>query len=204
MRNDRRSVATELLSTAIVASALGRKWCRTVVVNSNHDRHLERYLKEIDWREDAENAELILQLTARCLRAIRLDDRAFNLVEYALKEGAPAGLVTALESLDFLAEDQSDVILKQVDGGIECGLHGDRGANGSRGTPQGIARMGRRINMADKHTAEIVDLVYVAGVSGQLDMGYNKGPSSWTQAHIVTYNNGCRAIVSVWKGRWRA
>jgi DNA-binding protein Fis len=200
MRNDRRSVANELMSTGQVAAALQRKWCRTVVVNSNHDRHLERYLKEIDWREDSENAELVLRLTERCLRAIRLDDKAFNLVEFALKEGC----ALPLDGLDFLHEDESDVILRQIDGGIECGMHGDRGANGSKGTAAGIARMGRKINMADKHSVEIVDLVYVAGVSGQLDMGYNKGPSSWTQAHIVTYNNGCRAIVSVWKGKWRA
>lgn len=200
MRNDRRSVARELMSTGQVASELQRKWCRTVVVNSNHDRHLERYLKEIDWREDAENAELILRLTERVLRSIRLDERSFNLVEYALKEGC----ALPLDGLDFLLEDQSDVILRQIDGGIECSIHGDRGANGAKGTASGIARMGRRINMADKHSAEIVDLVYVAGVSGMLDMGYNKGPSSWTHAHIVTYNNGCRAIVSVWKGRWRA
>lgn len=200
MRNDRRSVARELMSTGQVASALIRKWCRTVVVNSNHDRHLERYLKEIDWRDDAENAELVLRLTERCLRAIRLDDRSFNLVEYAIKQGCALNL----DGIDWLAEDESDVILKQLDGGIECGLHGDRGVNGSRGTPSGLAKMGRKVNMADKHSAEIVDLVYVAGVSGLLDMGYNKGPSSWTHAHIVTYNNGCRAIVSVWKGRWRA
>jgi hypothetical protein len=68
----------------------------------------------------------------------------------------------------------------------------------------GIAKAARKINMADKHTAEIVDHVYVAGVSGKLDMRYNKGLSSWTHAHIVTYNNGCRTIVSVYDGRWRA
>ncbi len=198
-RSDRRSIATELLVTGQVAHELQRPWVDTVAVNSNHDRHLERDLKETDWRDDPENAELILSLTARCLRAIRLDERGFNLVEYALKQASPLDL----SGITFLGEDQSDVILKQIDGGIECGLHGDRGANGSRGTPSGIAKMGRRINMADKHSAEIIDLVYVAGCC-QLDMGYNKGPSSWTIAHIVTYNNGCRAIVSVWKGKWKA
>ena len=127
----------EAISIGQVASELQRKWCRTVVVNSNHDRHLERYLKEIDWREDAENAELILRLTERVLRSIRLDERSFNLVEYALKEGC----ALPLDGLDFLLEDQSDVILRQIDGGIECSIHGDRGANGAKGTASGIARM---------------------------------------------------------------
>lgn len=109
-----------------------------------------------------------------------------------------------LDGLVFLKEDQSDVILRPIDGGIECGLHGDRGANGAKGTPAGIAKAGRRTNMADKHSVGIVDLVYVAGLSGELDQGYNKGLSSWTHGHTVTYNNACRTIVSVWKGKWRA
>jgi hypothetical protein len=199
MRNDRRSVARELRCTAQVAAELQRPWCRTVAVNSNHDRHLQRYLCEVDWRDDAENAELICALTAAHLRAIRLDDKAFNIIEHAIREHTPIPL-----DLEFLKEDASDVILRNIDGGIECGLHGDRGANGAKGTPLGISKAGRKINMADKHTAEIVDTVYVAGVSGALDMGYNKGLSSWTHAHIVTYNNGTRTIVSVYDGKWKA
>lgn len=199
-RNDRRSMSGELRCTAQVAASMQRDWCRTVAVNSNHDRHLGRALCEIDWREDPENAEVILSLTSRVLRALRTDDATYNLIEDAIREFAPI----PLDKMEFLKEDQSDVILRHLDGGIECGLHGDRGANGARGTPMGIAKAARKINMADKHTAEIVDHVYVAGVSGKLDMRYNKGLSSWTHAHIVTYNNGCRAIVSVYDGRWRA
>jgi hypothetical protein len=199
-RNDRRSMSSELRCTAQVAAALQREWCRTVAVNSNHDRHLGRALCEIDWRTDPENAEILLTLTGRVLRALRTDDGGYNLIEDAIREFAPL----PLDKMEFLKEDQSDVILRHLDGGIECGLHGDRGANGARGTPMGIAKAARKINMADKHAAEIVDHVYVAGVSGKLDMRYNKGLSSWTHAHIVTYNNGCRTIVSVYDGRWRA
>jgi hypothetical protein len=48
-----------------------------------------------------------------------------------------------------------------------------------------------------------MDGAYGAGVTGKLDMKYNKGPSSWSHSHIVTYPNGMRAIVTMWDGRWR-
>ena len=54
------------------------------------------------------------------------------------------------------------------------------------------------------HTAGIIDGVYTAGVSGKLDMEYNKGPSSWSHSHVVTYPNGKRAIITVKNGKWKA
>jgi hypothetical protein len=49
--------------------------------------------------------------------------------------------------------------------------------------------------MAHTHTPTIHQGVYVAGVLGKLDMGYNIGPSSWAQASILTYTNGKRTMV---------
>lgn len=198
--NDRASIGTELRTTAQVAGTMQRPWCRLVVVNSNHDRHLEIALKTIDWRDDPENAETLLHLLSKQLKAIRTQDASFYLVEEALREFSPV----ALPHVEFLREDQSDVILRNVEGGIECGVHGDRGMNGARGTPGGIARGTRKTNMADKHSIEIIDNNYVAGVSGRLNMGYNKGMSSWTHGNILTYPNACRTIVSVYAGQWRA
>lgn len=198
---DHSSVMTELVTTAKVAVEISRPWCETVVVNANHDRHLDRMLQEVDWRDDPENAEVILDLTKAVLRSIREKDASFYLVEFAMRH---VGLDETKHRIRFLREDESDIILPEQDGGIEAGLHGDRGVNGAKGTASGIARMGRKVNMADKHSAERVDLVCVAGTSGLLDAGFNKGPSSWTHSHTVTYPNGCRTIIGVWRGKWRA
>jgi hypothetical protein len=36
-------------------------------------------------------------------------------------------------------------------------------------------------------------------------MGYNKGPSSWSHSHVITYPNGKRSIITLQKnGNWRA
>ena len=54
------------------------------------------------------------------------------------------------------------------------------------------------------HQAGIYDGVYTAVTSSVLDLGYNRGPSSWSHSHIVTYANGKRAIITIWNGKWRA
>jgi hypothetical protein len=179
---------------------IARPWCNTVVVDSNHDRHLIRWLKEMDWREDPANAVMLLKLNLFVLENIR-DDKPFKLVEHALRLGLTTQVPHAVR---FLAEDESDVILPNIDGGIEGGLHGDRGANGSKGTINGIGNLDRKVNGADKHVAAIRNHAFFAGTAAKLDMGFNKGLSSWTQAHTITYVNGTRAIYSIWKGDWRA
>jgi hypothetical protein len=83
-------------------------------------------------------------------------------------------------------------------------MHGHLGPNGSRGTPQNLNKVGRRANTGHTHSAGIWNGLYVAGTSSTLDFGYNKGPSSWTHSHIVTYPNGKRTIITVYAGKWRA
>ena len=88
--------------------------------------------------------------------------------------------------------------------GIECGMRGHRGPNGSRGNPNSLRNLGRKCNIGHSHTAAILDGIYVAGISCGMDLGYNKGPSSWSQSHIVTYPNAKRAIITMKSGKWRA
>jgi len=64
--------------------------------------------------------------------------------------------------------------------------------------------MGRKAIVGHTHQAGIHDGIYTAGVSGSLDMDYNRGPSSWSHSHVLTYPNGKRAIVTMWRDKWRA
>jgi len=60
------------------------------------------------------------------------------------------------------------------------------------------------VNTGHTHSTGIIDGVYTAGVHGKLDMDYNKGPSSWSHSHVITYPNGKRAIITIKDGKWRA
>jgi hypothetical protein len=104
----------------------------------------------------------------------------------------------------FMDEDQSYVICEDANGGIECGMHGHLGPNGARGGAAAFAKMGRRANVGHTHQAGIYDGIYTAGTSSNLNMGYNRGPSSWSHSHVVTYPNGKRAIYTLWRGKWKA
>jgi hypothetical protein len=185
-----------------------RPWCETYVVNSNHDRHLDIFLKEVDWRDDPVNARLILALNLKVIdEIIAGTDNKFLMTEYALRlarHHASTDAAAKENHVRFLLEDESHVILPDIEGGIESGLHGDRGANGAKGTISGIARLDRKVNGADKHTVAIMNHAFFNGTTGKLKQGWNHGLSSWTHAHTVTYPNGTRAILSIWKGKWRA
>ena len=184
------------------------KYGYVVVVESNHDQAYQRWLKEADIRTDPANAEFFHRSNAKIHAAIRegLSPADFSVYEWALREKAP------LKNVIFLREDDSFVIcndakaeeLGRTIGGIECGIHGHRGPNGARGNSKQFKQIGRKVNLGHSHSAAIIDGVYVAGVSGRLDMDYNKGPSTWSHSHIVTYENGKRTIITMKDGKWRA
>lgn len=171
-----------------------RPWCKTVVVDSNHDNALTRWLREADWKLDPVNAIFWLETQLSLLRAIKCADANFHLLEKVLQD---MGLS---RNVKFLRDDESYVIA----GEIECGMHGHLGVDGARGSPLGLSRMGRKANTGHTHKAQILDGVYVAGTSSLLRLNYNKGPSSWSHSHVVTYSNGKRAILTIWEGGWRA
>lgn len=191
------SVEQELADAANFLTLAHRDWCKTVVVNSNHDNDFGRWLREADYREDPLNAEFFLEAQWMMYKSIRLGTD-HHPIEWALRRA------NCPDDVQFLSEDESFVICKRYNGGIECGMHGHLGPNGSRASPLGLSKLGRAATTAHTHTACIIDDLYVAGITGELNQGYNDGPSSWSQSHVLTYQNARRAIVTLWDGKWRA
>ena len=186
------SLAAKFLKT------IGRKSTKTIVVDSNHDLAYKKWLKEADIHYDPANARFFHESNAELYRNIETGKIKFNIFEWVLRAKQK------LQNTTFLQEDDSFVICEKTGGGIECGMHGHLGPNGSRGTPGSLRKIGRKVNSGHTHSATIIDGVYAAGVSAKLDMGYNKGPSSWSHSHIVTYPNGKRTMITIKDGKWRA
>jgi hypothetical protein len=166
----------------------------SVVIQSNHDNALLRWLKYSDYREDPENALFFLHTQASYYRQMSEGVEDPKIFQQVLQNFT----MDSLADVIFVNEDDSYLVA----GNIECGMHGHLGANGSRGGAQQFSKFGRKSNTGHSHSATIIDGAYVAGVSGKLCMGYNKGPSSWSHSHIVTYQNGARTIVTMMNGRW--
>lgn len=192
------SVEQEVKITAAALHQVARKFCKTVVVDSNHDNHLERWLREGDHKTDPVNARFYLQAQRAKYDAIAMRNKSFHLLEWALRWNSCPPTVR------FLRQDESFIVAPGHGGGVECGMHGDLGPNGARGAIRNIAKLGRKANIGHSHSAGIHDGIYQAGTSSRLRLEYTKGPSSWSHSHIVTYQNGKRCIVTMYAKKWRA
>jgi hypothetical protein len=201
----RESVLDEVKDAAAFLQALqgAAPSSRIMVVESNHDLALERYIREGRYRLDGINIRIGLQLEDAYLAwreqvasCIDMEQSApsFSLLEYAIRQVAG----NSVANVGWIHDGYSFVL-----NGIELGHHGFRGANGARGSVNGFANMGRKMSIGDKHSPEILDGVYVSGVLN-LRMGYNKGPSGWAVTHTVQYKNGKRTLVTLQNGKFRA
>lgn len=190
------AVETEVTVTAKCLSTYAdTPGIHTVVVDSNHDNWLARWLREHDYRLDPRNAMFFLEAQLETYRQLEGRNENFHLIEWAMQK---AGVKS---SVQFLRVDQSFTICNKR---IECGMHGHLGPDGARGTPGNLNKVGRRANTAHTHSAGIFNGLYVAGTSSKLIWDYAKGPSSWSHSHVLTYPNGMRTIVTMYGGRWRA
>lgn len=185
------SVEGEVETCAGFLREAAREWCDSVVIPSNHDRHLDRWLTDEDPRKDLKNMRYHLHLNGVVLAGLEAG-KPVNVLEAALREkGVP-------DSVRFLPDDESLVLA-----GIEQGLHGDRGPGGSKGSTRGLARLGRPVTKGHDHTAAIRERVYSIGACS-LRFAYMHGPSAHSVSHVVTFRNGARQVITMWKGRWRA
>lgn len=191
----RDKVLDDLIDTGRVLEQMEREFSQTVIVESNHDLALARWLDDskANIQQDPANGELYYSLNAAIYRAIKDGDDTFNVLDYALRQVAGCDFAAI-----FLQTDESFRIA-----GIECGAHGHNGINGARGNPKGFRKLGK-MNTGHTHTASIYGGIYTAGVAGSLDMGYNIGASSWSQTHLITYENGQRTLIDFKDGAFFA
>jgi hypothetical protein len=172
-------------------------WTTSAVVASNHSDALQRWLRETDPRSDPVNLPAWCELNLEIYRRIEAGDAHFDIFPWALRRHDPLGDIV------FVPRNGSYLVCQQH-GGIECGLHGDEGPNGARGSAMNLNRVAVRINIGHSHSAMIVDGVYQAGLCGTMDQGYNSGPSSWSHSQIVTYPSSKRTLITIIDGKWRA
>lgn len=192
------SVEDEMEMVADFLLWSSRTFCKTVVVASNHDDAFRKWLRDADYRKDPVNAIYFLQAQLAYYHALKNGEADFHLLRWAMLHKGVG------KSIQFLKVDESFIIADNgKGGGIECGMHGHIGPNGSRGNAKALSKVGRKANIGHSHQAEIHDGLYVAGVTGKLDMVYNVGPSSWSQSHIITYLTGKRSIITFSGNKWK-
>ena len=181
---DELKVFAEMLETL---NPMARK--SVVVVKSNHDDFLERYLRSGKYVEDPQNHYISLKLAQ------------------ALLEGVDP-LQYAVESLIGFDEDMKIRWLARAEdfkiARIQLGAHGDKGPNGSKGNLASMEASYGQCITGHSHTAEILRGAWSVGTSSFLKLSYNKDcPSSWMNTSCILWPNGQRQLINSIAGSYR-
>ena len=150
-----------------------------VIVRSNHDDFVDRWLKNEDWKKQPtfKNAPLYMDLSARLLRQYATGDEVIGVIPELIKERFPK-FKTLGRSASYRVKDW------------ELGQHGDIGSNGSRGSLLQFRKLNTKIVVGHYHSPGRKDGALAVGTTTRLRVGYNNGPSTWLQSHVIIHNDG--------------
>jgi hypothetical protein len=196
-RAGRDSVLAELKLTFDYLARRSPSFAQNVIVASNHHEHLERWLRELDWRDDPENAELYLELATALVKQSYVGKKGVTYPDPFKLLGSkmlPRGI---LERTQFLSRQDSFRLL-----GVEFAFHGDEGADGARGSPQAFKRIGRKTVTGHSHRPGISEGNMSLGMGALRARDYERGLSSHLHADAVLYQNGKRCLYFYIHGRY--
>lgn len=166
-----------------------------VIVPSNHDDMLSRWVRREDWKQmSPENADFYLELAREMRRGSQMTKRG---VEYP----DPFSLLlrACTDPARVIVLDRDESFEK---GGIELGMHGDIGPNGARGSRQNIRRTGVKSVIGHGHSPGIDEGCYQTGTSTYLRLEYNHGASGWLNTDGIVDANGKRQLITYIDGRF--
>lgn len=160
-----------------------------VIVSSNHNEHIDRWLHSSSPSYHI-NAPFFLRLKADVMERGYIDNNR---------------VIHKASALEILAENK----LKSFDrteftgrgggyyiGGFDTGCHGDKGANGSRGSAAGFKKLSDKIIFGHGHSFFMYNNVIQLGTSSLLELSYNSGYSSWIHENaIINANNEATVVI---------
>ena len=155
------------------------------IVRSNHDDFIDRWLINNDWKKNIKNA----------LEYI-------NYASLILQGKAPKGIIPCLIEDRFPKMVTLDRSTSFKVKGWELGQHGDVGANGSRGTLLQFRKLNTKCVVGHYHSPGRKDGGLAVGTSTKLRVGYNIGPSSWLQSHVIIHEDGRAQHVNFLNGEF--
>lgn len=164
-----------------------------IMVKSNHDEFLDRYLNSGAFIKDHVNYKVAIDLHSHALDF----DNPMDILDYAYRKYGTAGTYDP-DRIIWLQRDESYMV-----GDIELGAHGDLGPNGSRGSLKNLEDAHGACVVGHTHSAAILRSVFRVGTSSKLSLDYNRGPSSWTHTHCLVYPSGARQLINIVDGSWR-
>jgi len=162
-----------------------------IIVPSNHNHALTKWVRETDWRKDPANAAFYLKTALAMVEGTKLDSTG-TYVPDAWVHWAHQYLPEAR----VLVQDESFQIK-----GVELGMHGHAGPNGARGSLANLSKVGVKSFLGHSHSPGIQDGSVQVGTMSVLKRDYMTGPSNWMHSHGILYPNGKRALINIIDGQ---
>lgn len=181
------SIEDELRKTISYVNETTPSYSTSLIVQSNHNEHLLRWLNEVDIKTEPWNAKLFHYLMYQMLEKT-------SMAESGASYPDPFELIAA----DWLNHNVKFINRSGFKiNDIEIGQHGDIGINCARGSSKGFARMPDKMIVGHSHSPSIEKGCYTVGTSSKLRLEYNKGASSWHHAHVIIHPNGKRQMIFI-------
>jgi len=184
--DDARAALNRAIDSVRLRSA-GRK---ALVIGSNHDDFLSKWIIEQDWKADPVNAEFYLETALAMVRGTKMGPSGVeypSAVPYWFEKAGIPGVQMVRESF--------------VLGNVELGMHGHQGPNGARGSIKNLRRIGLKSIIGHSHSPGEDEGCVQVGTSTRLRLEYNHGPSAWLQAHCLLNADGHRQLLFIIDGK---
>jgi hypothetical protein len=164
-----------------------------LVVPSNHNEFLDRYLDGVRLINDAENAYLAVKLMGDAMEGKNPCESGIKRIAEKMRKKIP-------NNVRFLKREEDYKVL-----GWQLASHGDLGMGGSRGSMRAREFANGKSITGHTHVPEILRNTYVVGTSTRLNLSYTKGqPSAWMNSNVLLWENGMPQLVNIIYGNWRA
>ena len=153
-----------------------------LVVESNHDQFLSKYVGESNFLEDGQNSVFTCGLFV------------------TVSNGTCKPVLQV--AMELVGEIPSNVLMLKEDEeyrvrGVGLHYHGHRGSNGSRGSGMSFSNNNLKLITGHAHSPAIYGNGLVVGTSTHLRLGYTHGASSWLNAHALLYSSGKYTLLTL-------
>lgn len=159
-----------------------------VLVRSNHDDMLDRWLMSTDWRK-SKNKKMYLKLS-NILSEGGEEVRMKGILPHLIEDRFGAKIRT-------LSLDDSYRVM-----GWELAMHGHLGANGSRGGHTQFKNLNTKNIVGHGHHPHREDGHIMVGTLSHLRVGFNRGASNWMNGIGVIYPDGKAQLIHIINGKY--
>ncbi len=189
-------VEAEVKFSVNYAASRTPPWATSYIVASNHDDFLRRWIVDQDWKK------LSTKNRAFYLRNALLMVEGAALVDGMPEYPSPFPYwITKRKQRNLRALGLGESLMVE---GVQCGFHGHKGPNGSKGSIKNMRRIGEKTMIAHGHGPGINEGSMQIGHNAKPNQPYARGaPSSWMHTDGIIYPGGKRQLITIVNGRHR-